>query len=118
MLAHPNLVRPTPMPGEPSFYRKELHIFDRDVRMAKGKDFWLSHHPKCTTQERLVATDMTPYMLLRRTPNNIKQYYGEQLGRVKFALILRNPVKRIQSAFHFIQKKGWCEQKYLDNGFN
>eukprot|EP00747_Dinoflagellata_sp_TGD_P144277 gnl/TRDRNA2_/TRDRNA2_176472_c0_seq4.p1 gnl/TRDRNA2_/TRDRNA2_176472_c0~~gnl/TRDRNA2_/TRDRNA2_176472_c0_seq4.p1 ORF type:complete len:305 (-),score=22.26 gnl/TRDRNA2_/TRDRNA2_176472_c0_seq4:229-1029(-) len=124
MLAHPNLVRPKALPGEPGYFKqfiKELHIFDQNGpmgRMAKGKDFWLSHYPECTTEKRLVATDMTPsYLRSRHTAKNMKMFYGEQLDRVKFASILRNPVNRIQSAFHFYQNRQLCNQSDIDNGF-
>jgi len=118
MLAHPNLVRPKAVYGEPGWYSKELHIFSDQERMAKGKDFWLSHYPECTTEKRLVATDMTPaYMRAPEAPKNMKKYYGEQLDRVKLASVIRNPVHRIQSAFHFYQGKNLCKQKYIANGF-
>lgn len=122
MLAHPNLVLPAFVPGEggPKYQSpKELHIFDRDDRMAKGIDFWLSHYPECTTDKRLVATDMTPnYMIMKKAPNNMKQFYGEKLGRIKLVSVLRNPVNRIHSAFHFFRKRDFastiCRQSLLD----
>eukprot|EP00747_Dinoflagellata_sp_TGD_P144279 gnl/TRDRNA2_/TRDRNA2_176472_c0_seq6.p1 gnl/TRDRNA2_/TRDRNA2_176472_c0~~gnl/TRDRNA2_/TRDRNA2_176472_c0_seq6.p1 ORF type:complete len:300 (-),score=24.99 gnl/TRDRNA2_/TRDRNA2_176472_c0_seq6:229-1014(-) len=119
MLAHPNLVHPKVLPGEPRYFKKELHIFDMSgpmSPMAKGKDFWLSHYPECPTEKRLVAMDKTPnYLYSREAAKGMKQFYGEQLHRVKFASILRNPANRIHSAFHFFQRFGWCNQ--TDVGF-
>jgi hypothetical protein len=120
MTVHPSLVFPRVLPGEPTLaphtggsilpegygtiWTKELHTFDNKDNFAKGKDYWLSHYPECTTDERLVATDMTPnYLMEQKTPNNMKQFYGDQLGRIKLVSVLRNPVNRIQSAFHFFR---------------
>jgi hypothetical protein len=108
MLGHPNLKFPRALPDEPTYTAKELHTFDRRDNFAKGKSYWLSHYPECTTDERLVATDMTPnYLIAPEAPNNIKQFYGDQLGRIKLVSVLRNPVNRIHSAFHFFRAKNF-----------
>jgi hypothetical protein len=118
MLAHSNLVHPKVLRGEPFYFRKELQIFSNTERMNQGKEFWLSHYPKCTNYERLVATDMTPnYLSVAETPERMKLYYGTKSHRIRFAIIIRNPVDRIRSCFRFFQKRGWCAQKYIDNGF-
>ena len=49
--------------GDIGYYKKELHIFNDDKRFAKGKGFWFSHYPECTTKIRKVAVDMTPNYL-------------------------------------------------------
>ena len=35
------------LPGEPAFYRKEIHFFDDDLRYARGLGFYAAHFPHC-----------------------------------------------------------------------
>ena len=36
------------LPGEPAFFRKELHFFDDDLRYTRGLSFYAAHFPRCT----------------------------------------------------------------------
>lgn len=102
MLAHPNLILPHRLPGEPSTFGKELHTFCNEKNFKKGKEFWLSHYPTCTTDTHMVAADMTPeYLQDHHTPWRMKEFYGKQIVQLRFATILRNPAERIHSAYHF-----------------
>eukprot|EP00421_Protoceratium_reticulatum_P071846 CAMPEP_0168420762 /NCGR_PEP_ID=MMETSP0228-20121227/32938_1 /TAXON_ID=133427 /ORGANISM="Protoceratium reticulatum, Strain CCCM 535 (=CCMP 1889)" /LENGTH=381 /DNA_ID=CAMNT_0008434659 /DNA_START=74 /DNA_END=1219 /DNA_ORIENTATION=- len=108
MLAHPNLVYPTLVPGEEAFpyYQKEPHIFDNGRRFAKGAEFWLSRYPECTRSSRAIAADFTPdYIASYKAPRRIKAMYGELTHRLRFAALLKNPTARIHSAFHFYIKE-------------
>jgi hypothetical protein len=35
------------LPGEPPFFRKELHFFDDDLRFTRGLAFYADHFPRC-----------------------------------------------------------------------
>jgi len=134
MLADPRLVFPRVLPGERALgpqagqnLTKELHTFD-GPEYLKGKEFWLSHYPECnadTYKTRQIAVDMTPGYLRSAAcvPGRIQQFYGHHSHRIKFASILRNPVSRIHSVFHFYEtghgtpwKMPHCEE-YISRGF-
>jgi len=81
---------------------KELWIFNDAERFSYGRDWWLLHYPKCDRSKRLVAMDFTPvYISCPLAPQRIQHFYGSQNNRVKFGLILRDPLHRAHSAFHF-----------------
>jgi hypothetical protein len=35
------------LPGEPAYFRKELHFFDDDLRYTRGLNFYAAHFPRC-----------------------------------------------------------------------
>ena len=35
------------LPGEPAYFRKELHFFDDDLRFTRGLGFYAAHFPRC-----------------------------------------------------------------------
>lgn len=107
--------------GEPGCVWKEAHIFDNyNKRFELGKGFWLYHYPRCSyaAGKRMVAADFTPsYLTDSAAPARMREYYGERASQITFAVILRDPLARMHSAFHFYQNQNWCEQKHLDGGF-
>ena len=34
------------LPGEPAYFRKELHFFDDDLRYTRGLPFYAAHFPR------------------------------------------------------------------------
>jgi len=100
---------------------KELHFFNIEWRFNQGKSFWLHHYPKCSRIGRMVATDLTPsYLVDKAVPERMSRYYGEHGSRVKFGVLLRDPLKRMQSAFYFWKHhfgRPLCESMYIDVSF-
>lgn len=96
---------------------KEVHVFNRDDSIRKGKSWWLEHYPKCDQSKRMVATDFTPcYLHDEQAPLRIRAHYGEQSSNVKFGVILRNPLNRMHSAFHFWKRglgRGLCAEEQI-----
>merc|ERR1711871_696916 len=35
------------LPGEPAYFRKEVHFFDDDLRFTRGLGFYAAHFPRC-----------------------------------------------------------------------
>jgi len=93
--------------SEPSYFQKELHIFDDGSRRFQlGTQFWLSHYPKCDQSKRMVATDFTPaYLRDADAPKRMLQFYGSKASQIKFGALLRNPLDRMHSAFYFIRRR-------------
>lgn len=80
-------------------------MFDGPPRLSKSA--WLSHYPACNTASRTVAADFTPYLYCADAPKKIAKYYGHLKSRLKFTILLRDPVTRILSAFYNWQRAGW-----------
>lgn len=93
---------------------KEPFIFNDLKRFNAGVDFWLEHYPECQQNQSQVAIDCTPYLgtgtnslgLLER----IHQRYGDDFSRLKFVVLLREPVSRMQSAYHFASDRSFPEE--------
>jgi len=80
---------------------KEAHFFDKHESSAETLESWLGGYPSCTNETRIVAMDATPnYLFSEFVPERIKQRYGVHSDRLKFAVILREPLARAQSAFY------------------
>jgi len=81
---------------------KELQLFNIEDRFNKGLAFWLHHYPKCSRTARLVATDFTPvYISTPGTAQRINTFYGDKASQIKFGVIVRNPIARMLSAYHY-----------------
>ena len=39
------------LPGEPAYFRKEVHFFDDDLRYVRGLSFYAAHFPRCSRGE-------------------------------------------------------------------
>lgn len=97
------------------FFFKEPHIFDSEERFGKGKAWWLSHYPRCDAQapKRVVSTDCTPdYFEKDDAPQRIADFYGEQKHKLKFMVLLREPVTRAYSEFSMGKQLGWWEGQH------
>lgn len=100
---------------------KELHFFDVPSEVSQGRAHWLSFYPRCSQAKRFVSTDQTPnYLFTRSAPGAMASFYSEQKVSVKFAVILRDPARRLQSAFYQAKSSGWNEgrlQNYTFAGY-
>lgn len=87
---------------------KEGHFFDFHV--SNGSQFMAQSFPACRTDMRLVATDESPrYLVDPDVPNVIANWYGPELQqRLKFVIILREPVARFHSDFYHATASDWC----------
>lgn len=91
---------------------KELHFFDNeDVYTSKGgKEAFLQNFPDCQQDLRVAAMDATPLYLYKTdfAPGAIKEMYGVKASQLKFVVILREPVERMQSAYYHGRRDGWA----------
>lgn len=85
--------------SDEDYEKKEPHSFD--WKYDEGEEHWLSRWPPCQQDRRVLAVDMTPVLHTHIcVPCRIRERYGELSGRLKFIVLLRNPVERMQSAFY------------------
>lgn len=88
-------------------YPKEMHAFDNQF-FDRGLNVWLHRLPQCSHSEKQVTYDCSPtYLRDPKVPTRLKQFYGELSARVMFAAILRNPIDRMHSAFHYYRNSPW-----------
>lgn len=97
--------------GEPGLCEhgtdKEGHFFD--MYRGLGPYYMSESFPKCRHDVRMVATDESPrYMLDRNVPATIANWYGTLQLRLKFIILLRDPVARFQSDYYQAKKADWC----------
>lgn len=94
------------MDGSPDMNHKELHFFDKGWRHSQGTKFLVSHYPECG-QERIIGIDATPQLHTPGVLARIHSTYAGVTNRLKFAIIMREPVARLHSAFHHGVRKKW-----------
>eukprot|EP00929_Paragymnodinium_shiwhaense_P077620 TRINITY_DN39998_c0_g1_i1.p1 TRINITY_DN39998_c0_g1~~TRINITY_DN39998_c0_g1_i1.p1 ORF type:complete len:455 (+),score=42.51 TRINITY_DN39998_c0_g1_i1:105-1469(+) len=92
---------------------KELNFFNSRGRYEEwSQKGWLRHYPKCSKNDtrRAVSMDATPAYL----PNNdlqvafrMKAIYGSAIARVRFVVLLRNPVGRAYSLYCFFRQRNY-----------
>mmetsp|Transcript_13327 Transcript_13327/g.37862 ORF Transcript_13327/g.37862 Transcript_13327/m.37862 type:complete len:347 (-) Transcript_13327:40-1080(-) len=88
-------------PDECGPFVKEAHVFDNTSRWEEGVGPWARSYPACTASARLVSIDATPgYLRSGDAARRIAERYGGQARRVRFAVVLREPLARAQSAFY------------------
>lgn len=80
------------------FGSKEKHFFDHNSLWFRGYDNYLSSFKKCTPGK--ITIDATPMFAVESVPKRIKETYSKSsLSKLKFILILREPISREFSAF-------------------
>lgn len=90
--------------GEDAFRDKEVSYFSNDQRYAKGKSFYLKHFPTCRDHKSGQVMDGSPNTVFggEKTAKRVKEFYGERAKDLKFIIIARDPVTRMESAYwHF-----------------
>lgn len=87
---------------------KEPIIFNDFDRFNRGEDFWLSQYATCQQSHRQVAVDCTPYLGTGwdpfGIPHKIRQRYRHNFSKLRFVVLMREPVARMQSAFYHSRK--------------
>lgn len=106
---------------------KEPTIFNDFDRFNRTEDFWLSHYPTCQQGHRQVAVDCTPYLGSGwdpfGIPHRIRQRYRHDFSKLRFVVLMREPVSRMQSAFYYDQDRNFPRyyskypsfQSYIDD---
>ena len=118
-----DLVWPVALDNEPAHYRKELHFFDMPKNFEKGVAFYNSHFlfsddeddaslaasatNNNSKKKHAMYIEATPYMSSMRAVHNMKEVYGEEaFSRLKFIVILKDPVERHISWWsHMVENK-------------
>uniref|UniRef100_A0A7S3Z9Y7 Sulfotransferase domain-containing protein n=1 Tax=Lotharella globosa TaxID=91324 RepID=A0A7S3Z9Y7_9EUKA len=116
---HPDVCDGVKLEGD--FSGKDLRYFDTNATvedMVSGLPRYLQHFERCPpSQLRMEATP--EYLTRNMTAQNIKNVYGslgEDLSELRFIVILRDPVKRMMSAYqHKLQRHIWPEGWTIDD---
>merc|ERR1719356_1656274 len=92
---------PLHKPDDDQFWEKEPHFFDCPYRYSLGRTWRLQHFPECNQIIREVFIDGSPdYMPTPLAPSRIVDFYGDSSSRIKFVVLLRDPLRRMHSAFY------------------
>jgi len=98
--------RPKTFPGEPTYYAKEVHFFDKDDRLNQGVEFYAQRFQHCVDEGNDLMMDATPDYLTY--PEQISDVYNnagaDALSKLKLIVILREPISRELS---------WYNHKYF-----
>lgn len=107
-----SVVPPKPLKSDPSYFWKELHVFDDKERYSKlGLQGWLDYYPRCSSKNFTVGMDATPsYLSSKMAPLLMHARYKLFSNRLDFLVILRSPLYRMRSAFYHAKDKGGCSR--------
>jgi hypothetical protein len=97
--------RPTVHGDEPSYYSKEVHFFDSELRYKQGVTFYAQRFLNCGAMNGLDRTmDATPDTLpfADRVRSTYEAAGGGQVKTVKIIVILREPVSRELSLYNHL----------------
>jgi hypothetical protein len=105
-----SVVPPKPRKSDPSFFWKELHVFDSKERYSKlGLQGWLDYYPKCSRTAYFVGMDATPsYLSSAMAPTLMRARYKWFSNKLNFLVILRSPLYRMRSAFYHARDNNAC----------
>ena len=130
LFGHPDLAWPTMLAGEPFFFNKETHFFDRCVlheekycENKKPKDqttvaFYNRHFPptpRPTARLRYIEATPDYYYNAGSTIRNMRAAYGEwNFAALRFVVVVKDPVGRHVSYWNHFQKEGFIVSKSLN----
>jgi hypothetical protein len=87
---------------EADWMAKEVSFFGDDKRFNRGRHFYLKHFPLCKdaakwsrSMDASIALDHGEFYV-----NRLADFYGKKAKDLKFIIIVRDPVKRLESEFH------------------
>lgn len=87
---------------EADWMAKEVSFFADEPRFKKGRGFYLRHYPKCKDVgknargiDASIAFDHDVDYV-----NRVADFYGDKAKDLKFIVIVRDPVRRMESEFH------------------
>jgi len=87
---------------EADWMAKEVSFFADDKRFNRGRHFYLKHYPLCTTAGKWVRSLDASIALDHGEAyvNRLADFYGDKAKEIKFIVIVRDPVRRMESEFH------------------
>lgn len=106
---------------EPLYMKKELHFFDDQSRYEKGVDFYTAHYPQCKElKNEHRGLDGTPNYLGfgEKAAQKMVETYGEKKKDLKFLLIVRDPVKRMEAGYwHIMPNHGGGFEEFVEKSY-
>lgn len=86
---------------------KELDFFDRDYK--QGLDWYLAHFPEVISNQSMITGEATPnYLYSQVAPERIHRNFPD----VKLIIILRDPIERAFSHYHFLPQNDHAPQMF------
>jgi len=106
LLSNESVCGPIKLPGEPQYYTKEVHFFDKDDRYEQGINFYSKRFRHCTMGSRQDSTDFlvdaTPNYLAY--PERVKDIYNkagrDAASELRLIVTLREPASRERSLYN------------------
>ncbi len=89
--------------------QKEIHYFD--LNFDKSPDWYYSQFPQAQSGEQLLTGEASPYYIFHP---RVAQRIHDLCPKVKIIALLRNPVERAISHYHYYIKIG-CESLSLES---
>jgi hypothetical protein len=83
--------------------RKEIKFFNDDERFKLGTKWYLSHFPPIPVASDFITGEASPLYFFKQ---KVAKRLARKFSDVKLLLILRNPVDRAISEFHFKVRRG------------
>merc|ERR1719502_2339457 len=87
---------------EADWMAKEVSFFADQKRFKRGRHFYLKHFPLCKSagkwaraMDASIALDHGEFYV-----NRLADFYGDKAKDLKFIIIVRDPVSRMESEFH------------------
>lgn len=103
---HPQLMGPKRLGGN----HKEAHFFDKTAKFNRGLSWYLRLWPHC--QDCLKFESTPNYLYIKEVPGRIKKILPNW-GKLKFIVMLRDPIKRAWSHYWHWRHKHQEPQKVL-----
>lgn len=88
--------------SEADWMAKEVSFFADEPRFKKGRGFYLRHFPHCKDVDKTARAIDASIALDHGEAyvNRLADFYGEKAKDLKFIVIVRDPIKRLESEFH------------------
>lgn len=91
---------PTIFPGEPTYYRKEVHFFDNKARFSKGLTFYSKRFQHCANSKYILEATPDLEMWASRVNETYSLYGNSLLSELKVIFTLREPISRELSSYN------------------
>tara|TARA_B110000196_G_C21027665_1_gene605996 strand:+ start:132 stop:989 length:858 start_codon:yes stop_codon:yes gene_type:complete len=83
--------------------RKEVHFFNKDIHYEQGLNWYKSFFPIKIFNKKIISGEATPdYIYNPKVPKRIKKI----LPNVKLIVVLRDPIDRAYSHYHYMKRTG------------
>lgn len=102
--------------NEDDICKKETQYFNLQYK-AQNRSRYANLYTTCKDTVHGVAADFTPdYLPNQKVPERIAEFYADKKDSLVFVVSLREPIRRMQSAFYDGVNEGWCCKETSKDG--